>query len=348
MIAPAAAEMTAILAGDVTARPLPVRRLSDVRPEAVEFLWHPYLPAGKLVLLAGDPGVGKSFISAALAAAISRGEGLPGFDARPPADTLILTAEDGLGDTLRPRLDRLGADASRVHATDDLLDFSEGGTLDRLRATVLSLRPALVVVDPIVSYFGGRLDWNRANQVRSVLGPLGEIAADSGACVLVVAHLSKGRAGRALHATSGSVDFGAAVRSALLAGTAGDGSEQRALCHVKSNLAAQGPSLAYSIDDGVLTWRGTSELRAADLLAGEGEPEEIAARDEAETLLAELLARGEMPASEIFAEAERQGVSRRTVQRARRRLGITTDRRGFAGGAVWRLPDHSCHSRQES
>jgi len=315
---------------------LPVHRMSDVKAQRVSWLWPPYIPAGKFTLLEGDPGVGKSWITARLACDVSLGT-IPG-GRRAPATALIFTAEDGLGDTLRPRLDSMGADVSRIVAVDEPLDLAAPGALGLLRATIAELRPALVTIDPIVAYVGGKLDIHRANEVRSVLAPLARIAEESGAALLLVRHLSKGRSGRALHAGLGSVDFTAAARSALLAGSAGDDSGRLAIVHTKSNLAKAGESLGYQIGENGLTWTGTSQLKASDILGAEGGPEEQSQRDDAAGFLEAILGSGERTVSEVKRAAGQEGIAYRTLHRAARKLGVEMHRRGFGSGSVWRLP----------
>lgn len=314
----------------------PVSRMSDVQPEQVSWLWAPYIPSGKLTMLEGDPGVGKSWITARLARDVSLGE-IPGSN-RGPENVLIFTAEDGLADTLRPRLDTMGADVSRILAVDAPLDLAAPGALEILEATIVTYRPALVSIDPVVAYVGGKLDIHRANEVRSVLAPLARIAEQTGVAMLLVRHLSKARSGRALHAGLGSVDFTAAARSALLAGAAGDDSGRFAIVHTKSNLDKAGESLGYLLGDNGLQWTGVSQLRAADLLGAESGPEEQSERDDAVSFLEQFLAPGEQPAASVKEAGSREGISVRTLQRAAKVLEVTVERRGFGSGSVWRLP----------
>lgn len=315
---------------------LPVRCMADVPAESVAWLWAPYIPKRKLTILEGDPGVGKSWIVARIARDVSRGD-VPGGGGR-AGGVLILTAEDGLSDTLRPRLDSMGADPTRIIAFSEALDFTVPGTLDAVRETIAEHRPALVTIDPIVAYVGGKLDLHRANEVRSVLAPLARIAEDSDTAILLVRHLSKARAGRALHAGLGSVDFSAAARSVLLAGSAGDASERRAIVHVKSNLARAGASLEYVIGERGLEWTGASSLRAADLLGGEGAPDENSEREDATDFIEHFLANGERSAAEVVAASSGEGISRRTLYRAANKAGVEKRRlERFGAGSVWSL-----------
>lgn len=213
------------------------RCLADVQAEEVEFLWQPYIPLGKITVLEGDPGEGKSTIMAAIATSGSLGMGLPGMETFEPFKTLIFSAEDHLADTLRPRLDRLGADCRWIFAHDQPLALSGKDALAQFEREIARLEPRLVVFDPIVAYLGGKVDTYRASEVRSFLSPLADLAEHYGCAVVIVRHLTKVRAGRSLHAGQGSVDFVAAARSVLLAGSSSNDRALHALVHTKSNLA---------------------------------------------------------------------------------------------------------------
>jgi putative DNA primase/helicase len=317
-------------------RPSRVRRAADVEPQAVSFLWRPYLPCGKLTLLEGDPGQGKSWIAAALATAGSRGQGLPGSAAFSPFRTLIFTAEDGLADTLRPRLDLLGADLGAVLLHDQPLDLAQGDDFAELEQALADYRPRLVVLDPIVAYVGAKTDVYRANEVRAILAPLARLADGHGCAVLAVRHLNKTRGNRSIYAGQGSIDFTAAARSVLLAGCGGDDSAERALVHIKSNLASLGPTLAYRIDDHGFRWAGESPLRASDLLAPEATVDEASTLDEARVFLRSLLAAGAVATAEIYAAAREVGISEPTLRRAKQREGIVARRHGYGPGGSWR------------
>jgi len=150
-----------------TVRALRTVRMLDVVPEEVEWLWQPYIPIGKLTMLQGVEGVGKSWLMTALAAAISRGRGLPGAGEFPPGNVLLMSAEDGLADTIRPRLEKAGADLARIHAVDEPLSLDEIGLM-RLESCIEQHKPLLVGIDPLFAYTGARLDINRANECRSL------------------------------------------------------------------------------------------------------------------------------------------------------------------------------------
>jgi len=313
--------------------------LADVKVEPVEFLWRPRIPNGKLTILEGDPGAGKSFLTCALAAAISAGASLPGAEPSEPRSVLMFTGEDGLADTLAPRLDWLGADRKRIFAGPSFIDLSESRGVACISELVDEHRPALTVLDPITAYLGARTDTHRANKVRAVLAPLGEIASRFSSAFLIVRHLSKSDSSRALYRGLGSIDFTAAARSVLLAGTMPSDPEVRALVHIKSNLGPLAPTLGYRIDhDGQetrLLWTGECDITAGDLLAdnrGEGRI------DRARRFLRDLLSEGPMPASEIYERAEEEGIAKRTLQAAKSKEKIQANKLSFEGGWKWTYP----------
>jgi DNA repair protein RadA/Sms len=334
-VAAEAEEAAAAAGAPATARPA-VRRLSEVEPRPVEFLWRPYLPLRKLTLLDGDAGQGKSWITAAVAAAGSCGRGLPGAAASFEPFTTLFLGEDEAGDTLRPRLDLLGADCSRVLIHEEPLSLAQEADLAHLGQVLAEHRPRLLVLDPLHAYLGRGVDLYRPNEVRAVLAPLLGLARRHGCAVLAVRHLTKARAGRSIHAGLGSVDFSAAARSVLLAGCdPGDGA-RHALLHIKSNLGPAGPALAYRFAGGAFAWTGATELTAAELLAAVASPEDRGAEEEAREFLESTLASLEpVPTRVVLAAARDAGIAERTLKRAKRRLGVRAQRRGFGAGSTW-------------
>lgn len=313
-------------------------RLSDVEPEEVRFLWRPYIPLGKLTILEGDPGIGKSWITAALATALSLGRGLPDVGEFTPRRVLMLSAEDGLADTLVPRLEAMEADRSRIDAWPEPINLSVPagvGLLDRLIGTSA---PGLVVIDPLVAYVGARTDTYRPNEVRGVLSPVAAVAERHSCAILVVLHLNKSTGDRAIYRGQGSIDFLACVRSVLLAGVSSDDDSRRALVHLKCNVAPKGPAQGFTLEQGAFGWTGESKLGAGDLLASEAGPEDRSALVAAEEFLLETLGDGPIETQELKREAKREGHAWRTVERARRRLEIQSRKTGGRGSPwVWEL-----------
>jgi len=317
--------------------------MADVEPEEVRWLWEPYIPRRKVTLLEGDPAAGKTWFALKLTAIVTRGSGWPDENGNPgqlfePGNVLYLSCEDGLGDTLRPRLDAAGADVSRVTALRGRMD---GQTLtleclDTLRMAIEQVQPALMVIDPIQGFLG-KIDMHRANEVRPLMAGLGKLAEEFDVAVVCIRHLRKSGADKASHRGLGSIDFTAHARSVLLAGQDPNDPDTRAIVHLKSSLAPEGPSVGYSLATGVFKWTGWTELGASDLFAPE---RKSSARDDAKLFLEDALAVGPMRVDDAIQAAKKQGISESTLKRAKHDLGITAKKEGFGGNSnwIWEMP----------
>ena len=316
-----------------------VVKLEDIEAEEVSWLWEPYIPAGKVTILQGDPAAGKTFMAIDFCARLTR-EG---------KKIIYGTLEDGLADTIKPRAEKQKANQRLFTVLEG--ERTEDGTVhfvtlerpDIIEDAIKREKPALLVLDPISGWLGGGADINRANQVRAKLAPLVKLAEAYGVAVLVIQHLTKGRADKALYRGSGSVDFVAAARSVLLMGKSSDDSQ--ALCQVKNSLGPLGGSLGYLIDEEGFHWTGEVDLTAADLLGADQDPEEKSAMEEAMTWLEAELSDGPKQAGDLQRRFEKEtGISRRTLQSALRKLGGIRSKDGFNGGWIWRLPEDDNHA----
>ena len=324
-------------------------RLSDVRPERVDWLWPARMPLGKVTILDGDPGLGKSTIALDLAARVSRGLPMPGVSAgRRPAGVVLLSAEDGLADTIRPRLDAAGADVARVVALTAV--FADGadrlptlpGDLDRLEAAIVAHEADLVIIDVLMAYLDAEVNAHRDQDVRGALAPLAAMAERTGAAILVLRHLNKSTGGPAVYRGGGSIGIVGAARSALVVGRDPDDEDRLVLAVTKSNLAPLAPSLAYRIVDhdgaGGIAWEGASTLTAAQLLSAPTSTEERTALDEAKAVLRDLLGSGPVPSKDVQRQARDAGISDATLRRAKDGLGVKSIRPdGFTGPWSWAL-----------
>jgi len=311
-----------------------VRRLADVKPEEVGWLWWPRIPLRHLTTLEGDPGEGKSFVAQAIATALSLGRGLPDMDPTTPNNVLLLSAEDHAGCTIRPRLEAMGADLGRVFCCTDGFTLDPAG-LELLEELLKDSTPRLVVLDPLTAYLPSNLDLHRANEVRAPLKALAALAEGYDCAILIVRHLAKGSTSKAIYRGLGTIDITAAARSALLAGHDPDNRDSRAVVQIKSNLGPLADPVGYSIEEGRFAWTGSTGLTAGQILAPEVED---GALSEARRFLHELLSEGTKTASEVEAEANAAGVSKGTLRRAKKALGIKVSKVGFDGSWQWRLP----------
>ena len=323
---------------------LVVRRASEIQPGTVRWLWHDRIPFAKLSILGGAPGLGKSYIATYLAGAVSRGAPLPG-DPRPgtdPGAVLIVSFEDDPEDTIRPRLDLVGAD---LHRIDIIEGVDDGGRRRAIGPDDVALigehaeqrgDVQLVIVDPVSAFVGAGVDEHRGNEIRGALEDLRVLAQVHGFAVVLVMHTRKAGADTALNRLAGSQAYGALVRSALMVAPVADDEDGRsALAHVKHNLAAKQPTLAYTVGADGVTWLGEIEIDE-DEVAGNGDDPQRTGREEAVAFLRDLLADGPVAAKDVRDQAEDAGIAARTLDRAKRNLGVISARDGSRWS--WSLP----------
>lgn len=319
-------------------------RSSDFEPVEPEWLWHPYIPKNKLTFLEGDPGNGKTFLALHIAACITTGRALYGAQPTDPANVLYLSAEDGIADTLALRLHRSGADRSRIFhmqgvrrrgQLDEAIYFNDR---DALNIALDKIRPALVVWDPMQAYFPADVNINAANETRPHMTALRDLAEAHGCSQLVIRHHRKG-SGSAITKGMGSMDLSGAARSVLVVGVDDENDDYRILAHGKSSLAKKGDSLRFEILNTAVNWLGVAETSADDLALGEQQPKCSDAVD----FLRDALAKGPRESKEIEQEAKAQGLSARTLDRARTKLHVRASRLHPKSPWVIELPSMNGH-----
>ena len=298
-------------------------RMSDVELTPVDWLWKPYLPFGKLSVLQGNPGEGKTYFAMHLAAACTNGKLLPNMERMEPFNVIYQTAEDGLGDTVKPRLIEAGADLDRVLVIDDS-DVQLTLSDERIEKAIIENNARLVIIDPIQAYLGADVDMNRANEVRPIFMRLGQVAQRTGCAILLIGHLNKAAGMQSLQRGLGSIDIAAAVRSVMFIGKLKHDPTMRILTHEKSSLAPPGVSLAFSLgDEGGFRWVGEYDITADEMLSGI-EPQRETKTQQTKDLICTLLAGGKQVLSEdIDKAALERGIPGRTVRDAKRELGDT-------------------------
>ena len=296
-------------------------RMSDVELTPVDWLWKPYLPFGKLSVLQGNPGEGKTYFAMHLVAACTNGKLLPNMERLEPFNVIYQTAEDGLGDTVKPRLIEAGADLDRVLVIDDS-DVQLTISDERIEKAIIENNAKLVIIDPIQAYLGADVDMNRANEVRPIFMRLGQVAQRTGCAILLIGHLNKAAGMQSLQRGLGSIDIAAAVRSVMFIGKLKHDPTMRILTHEKSSLAPPGVSLAFSLgDEGGFRWVGEYDITADEMLSGI-EPQRETKTQQAKDLICTLLAGGKQVLSEdIDKAALERGIPGRTVRDAKRELG---------------------------
>ena len=299
--------------------------LEDVAVEPVRWLWYPYIPLGKLSIIHGDPAEGKTTLALWIAAACSRGQALPGGETGEPLTILYQTAEDGLGDTIKPRLLESKADLQKIYTIDET-DFPLSMLDHRIGEAIQDTHAQLMILDPMQAYLGEKVDMNRANEVRTVMKGLTKVANQTGCAIVLVGHLNKSQTSNSAQRGLGSMDFRAAARSVLLVGRLKNDRDVRVMVHDKSSLAPEGNSRAFSLENGTLHWQeGYETLTADELLSGAARGNKVAL---AEDLIREQLAGGHpVLANEIYQMAKDAGISRRTVEMAKRNMPDVTARK---------------------
>jgi hypothetical protein len=334
-------------------------RLSDVVPERVTWLWQDYLPAGKLCVLDGDPGIGKSTLAiefGAVASAANRR--WPDGTHCPTGDVIILSAEDGLADTIRPRLDAAEGDPTRVHAIEgvplrdrdgELILDAEGErvlrppTLEDIRileAAIRQTRAVLVIIDVLMAYVPTGKDSHKDQDIRTVLAPLAKLADRTNCTVLLLRHLNKDNRGVPMYRGGGSIAIVGAARAGLLAAPDPEDPDRRVLASVKNNLAPTPPSLAYRLvaagDYGAarVVWDGTTDYTAHTLLAS---LEDTGAATAAENWLEDYMMANHvvLKSSDVKKEAAKVGIAERTLQRAASKLKLIVTSEGFPRETFW-------------
>lgn len=311
--------------------------MDQVELQQVQWLWEPYIPFNKITMLQGDPGEGKTMLALQLAAACTTGEALPGMKPMAPFNVIYQSAEDGLADTIKPRLMDAGADQSRIFFVKE--DKKPLTLLDqRIEEAICEAEARLMILDPIQAFLGGRVDMNRANEVRDVLSRVGAVAERTECAIFLLGHLNKAAGISSAYRGLGSIDFRAAARSVLLVGSLRNDPNVRIMVHDKSSLAPKGKSQAFVLgDDKGFRWLdGYEDVTANALLCGAASDTKAAM---AEELIRELLSGGEeVPSEEVFSKAKERGIGERTVNAAKKNIpGIQSVRRGNSW--CWRLDD---------
>ena len=324
---------------------------STLTPEPIHWLWGGWLAIGKLHLLAGAPGSGKTTIAIALAAAITAGGKWPDGTPATAGNVVIWSGEDGVSDTLLPRLLACDGDAARVHFVIGASNGSASGPFDpahhmqALEKAVRDLRPKFLILDPVVSAVAA--DTHKSGEVRRGLQPVVDLAERLGCAVLGITHLAKNTAGRdPLERVSGSIAFGAIARVVLATVKAADPDAPRRLVRAKSNIGpdtggfeyslSHAPVPGYDFENQIVTWGRTLEGSARDLMAAE-EPKSDDDKA-AVSFLLELLADGPVPTKAVREAASQHEIGFRSVERAKQELGVRAVKLGMKQGWAWMLP----------
>lgn len=307
--------------------------MDTIEREEIKWLWKPYIPYGKITIVKGNPGEGKTSLILKLASELSLGRCFGEDELREPINIIYQTAEDGLADTVKPRLEDSGADCKRIMVIDDSEDSLSMNDV-RIEAAIRTTGAKLLILDPLQAYLGDKVDMNRANETRDITKRLGTIAEKTGCAVVLIGHMNKGSGAKAAYRGIGSIDFFAIARSVLLVARVPENPNIRALAQIKNNLEKEGSTVAFEIKDNIFNWIGEYDISIEELLSGFSQGNKSL---KAESFLKDLLTEEDSyPASEIFAKGKTLGISKRTLENSKQELGIKSIRVGT--GWHWKLP----------
>lgn len=307
---------------DAREKPVPVMKMSEVEETVVQWLWYPFIPFGKVTLIQGNPGKGKTWLAMAIAAYCTNGKELPNALPIEPFNVLYQTAEDGIADTIKPRLAKCGADMTRVRfINEDEKQLSM--TDDRIEKAIRQNNVRLMIMDPIQAYLGANVDMNRANEIRPLFRHLSTIAERTGCAIVLIGHLNKSSGSQSDYRSLGSIDIAAAVRSILFVEKVEKEKEQdiRVVYQQKDSLAKKENPVAFSLGEEGLTWLGEYDISIEDLLMGKAGTKKETKLEKAQKLILELLTKRKvMCLEELEAELLAYGISSRTGRDARKQL----------------------------
>jgi hypothetical protein len=338
-----------------------VKTLATVQARPVDWLWRHWIPRGALTLIDGDPGLGKSTLAMDLAARVSRGWLMPpGEDGHEdPAHVLLLGAEDGLETTVRPRLDAIGADVSRVHAFEAVTTGDDERPpilpydLELVEKTITETGIVFVVVDPFMAYLHGELDAHRDQDVRRCMHRLKLLAERTNVAIALIRHLNKLIGGPALYRGGGSIGITGAVRSALVVGRNPSDPNQYVLAPVKCNLAKMPRSLAYTMepvgDVARIEWVGETDLKADDILAHPGGQSKQTVAERCAEAIRDYLGGGTKEVTALEAALAKNGFAEKAIKAGRRIAGVRVSRVGYGAEGRWMasLPAEPADSDEE-
>lgn len=309
-------------------------KMSDVQSQEIEWLWYPFIPYGKLTIIQGDPGDGKTTLVLNIAAKLSNGIGIDEeMKVSDPVNIIYQTAEDGLADTVKPRLESADADCTKIIVIDES-EKSLSMIDERLEEALIKTNARLLILDPIQAYLGGGMDMNRANEARDMTRKLGLLAEKHKCAIVLIGHMNKAAGNKAAYRGMESIDFFAVARSVLLVGRVEGQENIRAMAQIKNNLAPFGHSKAFRLQDSSFEWMGDYEITADELLGGYAP--KATKLEKAKQIIRELAKTNSlMESNEVCNLIMEQGISKRTIENAKKELKV--DKKRIKDAWYWDL-----------
>jgi len=323
-----------------TAGALPIRYYSTVSTRKVDWLWYPYVPFGKVTIIQGDPGEGKTTLALNIAALLSNGLPMPDTDHAVDCSTIIYqSAEDSAEDTIKPRLTSAGADCSRIAFIDESeKGFSLNDT--RIESVLKDTGARLMIIDPLQAYLGENSEMNRADGIRPIMKQLTAIADRTGCAIIIIGHMNKASSAKGIYRGLGSIDITAAARSVLLVSRVKNNPSVRVMAQLKNSLAAEGRPIAFEINENsTLLWIGEYDITADELLGGEEPQNDSPKLSEAIESLKDILNGKEVSCVSIYQSLLSKGIGKRSIDRAKKQLGIKSTK--HSDGWYWSLQEDS-------
>lgn len=300
---------------------------SEVTPKDVEWLWYPYIPFGKITLLQGDPGEGKSTFAIQVASVITKGGVFPdGYEMSHPENVIYQCAEDGAEDTIKPRLLKAGADCDRIAFIPEDEDRLVIGD-QRLEEAIAASKARCLILDPIQSYVAQDSDMHSAQKMRKTLSKLAEIAEKYGCAIILIGHMTKASGAKQLYRGLGSIDIAAIARSVLMVARDTEQAEVRYMFPVKSSLSPEGDAIGFLLDRNTgFHWLGRCTINKEELTSNDGEV--VGKKERAKELLKIILSAGSVPSSEVYSKLWELGIGERTARSAVKEMKIKAERKG--------------------
>lgn len=312
---------------------------SEIEPKEVKWLWYPYIPYGKVTIIQGDPGEGKSTFVLNLAALLTTGSSLPFTEEDyEPLNVIYQNTEDDAEDTVVPRFINAGGDLNRIFfidEKDEALSFAD----ERIGLTIRKTNAKLIIFDPLTSYIGADVSLNVANEVRNRMNYLIDVAKETGCAVLIVGHMNKMAGAKAMYRSLGSIDVVGSARSCLLIGSSPEDASKRIMTVQKSNLAEKGNAIEFSIDEGKVSFLRQLDMTADELVNAftSGSKRTNTKLEKAKAVLEEMLADGPKFQREVMAKMAAFDISQRTAELAKGEMGITSKK--VKDAWMWQFPE---------